>query len=461
MVRSCNLRQRSAAWRSLGLFLLAVVVVAANVRSAAAAGSLRASVVKVDITPDKPQWLLGFAARQSTGVHDHIYHRIVALDDGETEFFLVQSDLCVISPSVYDEVARELEKETGIKRLQVWWTVTHTHSAPEVGPPGLPAAMSARMNDRYQHESNLEYSAWVEKKLIEGVKQARANLEPARLGVNWGMAMANINRRARDVEGPAFLGMNPDGPVDRRIGLIRLEKADGKLLALIANYAMHGTVLGPGNLLISADAPGVAEEYVEEKLGAPMLFINGAAGNVAPIYSVPSVYPDFDAGAVEHFVAHQHLSQFRVLLGDKILDANRLLGSTTPQVKLSLGEMVVETPRKAELDRWAPDLGDYIRKPSTGATVVRIPIRFLKINNDIAIWTAPLELFNEIAVAIRNGSPFPYTFYFGYCNGWLGYMPTKAEFAYGGYEPSASPYTDQAEEDLTHAVLSHLQALAR
>jgi neutral ceramidase len=460
VIRSYDPRHRSTAWKFLGLFLLALVMVAANVRSAEVR-SLRASVVKVDITPDKPEWLLGYAARQSTGVHDHIFHRIVALDDGETQFFLIQSDLCVISPSVYDDVARELEKETGIKRLQVWWTVTHTHSAPEVGPPGLPAAMSARINDRYQHEPDTEYTASVEKKLIEGVKQARANLEPARLGVNWGMAMANINRRARDEEGPAFLGMNPDGPVDRRIGLIRLEKADGKLLALIANYPMHGTVLGPGNLLVSGDAPGVVEEYVEEKLGAPMLFINGAAGNVAPIYSVPSVYPDSDSGGVEHYVAHQHLSQFRVLLGDKILDANRLLGSTSPQVKLSLGEMIVETPRKPELDRWAPDLGDYIRKTSTGATVVRIPIRFLKINNDIAIWTAPLELFNEIAVAVRNGSPFPYTFYFGYCNGWLGYMPTKAEFAFGGYEPSASPYTDQAEEDLSKAVLSHLQGMTR
>ena len=458
MVQSCNPRKGSAAWRFLGLFSLAVVVVLANVPSAAA-GSLRASVVKVDITPDKPQWLASWV-RQSTGVHDHLYYRIVVLDDGETQFFLVQSDLCAISPSTYDEVAGELERETGIKPLQVWWTVTHTHSAPEVGPLSLPAAIAPSMSNRYQHEPNPEYSGWVEKKLIEGVKQARAQLEPARIGVNWGMAMANINRRARDVEGPAFMGMNPDGPVDRRIGLIRLEKADGKLLALIANYAMHGTVLGKGNLQVSGDAPGVVEEYVEEKLGVPMLFINGAAGNVAPIYSVPSVYPDFDSGPMQHHTAGQHLTQFRVLLGDRILEANRLLGPTTPQVKLSLGETVVETPRKTGMD-WPPDMGNYIRETSTGATVVRVPIRFLKINNDIAVWAAPLELFSEIAIAIRNSSPFPYTFYFGYCNGWLGYMPTKAEFAYGGYEPSASPYTDQAEEDVTHAVLSYLQGLTR
>ena len=405
----------------------------------------RASVVKIDITPDKPQWLLGYGPRQSTGAHDHLYHRIVAMDDGKTQFFLISSDICLYSPSVYDEIASALEAQMGIKPSQVWWTTTHTHSAPEVGPPGLGEAF---LGSRYNHDHNTEYTAWVKKSLMEGIKEAQEKLEPARLGVGWGMAMANINRRARDLEGPAFLGLNPDGPADRQIGLIRLEKSDGKLLALIANYSMHGTVLGPQNLLISGDAPGIVADYVEQKLGAPMLYINGAAGNLAPIYSV---YPDFASG---------HLSQFRVLLGDKIIAANDLIGRTTSEVRLSVGEQILETPRKSNMG-WAPDLGKYTRSTNAGETVVRLPIRFLQINDDVAIWAAPLELFCEISMKVRNLSPFPYTFYFGYCNGWLGYMPTKAEFAHGGYEPSVSPYTGQAEDDVVRAVVSHLQGSTR
>lgn len=50
-------------------------------------GGFRASVVKIDITPEVPKMLLGYAARKSTGVHDHIFHRIVALDDGVKQFF--------------------------------------------------------------------------------------------------------------------------------------------------------------------------------------------------------------------------------------------------------------------------------------------------------------------------------------------------------------------------------------
>jgi len=88
-------------------------------------------------------------------------------------------------------------------------------------------------------------------------------------------------------------------------------------------------------------------------------------------------------------------------------------------------------------------------------------MRFLRINNDIAIGSAPVELFGEIAMQIRSLSPFPFTFYFGYSNGRLGYLLTKAEFAYGGYEPSTSPYTERADGDLTRTVVSYLQGQTR
>src|ERR1700684_3328044 len=77
----------------------------------ASASALRAAAVKVDITPQASQWLLGYNARHSTGVHDRIFHRILAINDGETTFYLIASDLCLFSPSVYDEVAAQLTNE--------------------------------------------------------------------------------------------------------------------------------------------------------------------------------------------------------------------------------------------------------------------------------------------------------------------------------------------------------------
>ena len=407
------------------------------------AGGFRASVVKIDITPDVPKMLLGYAARKSTGVHDHIFHRIVALDDGVKQFFLVSSDICVVSPSEYDHVALILKNQLGIDPLDFWWSLTHTHSAPEVGVPGLPEIF---MGDRYKHEVDTAYTSMVERSLINGIIEAREKLVLAKLGVGWGFSKANINRRAWDIDGKAIGGMNPDGPVDRKIGLMRLDKEDGTPIALIANYAMHGTVLGPSNMEISADAQGIVSEYVEQKTGVPLLFINGAAGNLAPIYSV---YPNPKAG---------HLGQFRVLLGDKILEANKRITSSVDSIKLFTGAITIETPRKANLD-WPSYLDKYNKVTKAGNNLVRVPIRFLKINQDVAIWSAPLELFCEISNGIRERSPFPFTFYYGYTNGWLGYLPSEKEWKHGGYEvEGVSPFTISVEKDFTEPIVSYLQS---
>jgi hypothetical protein len=245
------------------------------------AAGFRASAVKVDITPQTPQWLMGYQARQSTGVHDKIYHRVVAMDSGDTQFYLISSDLCLFSPVVYEEVAEDLRKEMGIQPKQFWWSVTHSHAAPEVGPPSIYKTLLGRSD----HEWDREYTKLVKSSLIEAVKKAHASLEPARLGVGQGIAFANINRRAKDVDGTVSLGLNPDGPADRQIGLIRLEKTDGAPIALIMNYAMHGTVLSGKNTLIGGDGPGTVSAYLEQKMGVPVLYVNGAAGNMAPIYS--------------------------------------------------------------------------------------------------------------------------------------------------------------------------------
>ena len=406
------------------------------------AGIFRAAVVKTDITPDQPKMLLGYNARQSTGVHDRIYHRIVVLDDGITQFVLVSSDICVISPSEYDHVASLLLRRFGVAPENFWWSLTHTHSAPEVGVPGLPEVF---MGDRYKHPVDTAYTSFVEQRLIEGVEQARKNLVKARLGAGWGHSNANINRRGIDVNGKASLGMDPDGPVDRRIGLIRIDKEDGTPLVLLSNYAVHGTALNAANLQISADVPGVVSEYVEEKTGAPMLFINGAAGNLAPIYST---YPNPSSA---------HLSQFRVLLGDKILEANRQITATTDKVRLFAGKTIIETPRKENLS-WPSDLGNYTRDIGSDKHLIKLPARFLKINDDIAIWSLPVELFCEVSNEIRDRSPYAYTFYYGYTNGWLGYLPSASEFKHGGYEvETVCPYTPDVEKDVKDAVLNYLQ----
>jgi hypothetical protein len=213
----------------------------------------------------------------------------------------------------------------------------------------------------------------------------------------------------------------------------------------VANYAMHGTVMNGENVSISGDGPGTVTAYLEEKLGGTVLYVNGAAGNIAPIYSV---YPNARAG---------HLSQFRVLLGDRILAAFKSMGPGTADVSIRHGEKIIDTPRKEGL-AWPEELSAYGRNDSR--PLVRLPIRFVGIN-DTAIWSAPVEMFCEIAMQVREQSPFAHTMYFGYTNGWLGYLPTAKGFEEGGYEPRTSPFSPQVEADVSQAVTAFLQGFRR
>ena len=440
-----------AHWRVTGALALAVaglwlgggdrVRAAQRGTDAAKPGGFRASAVRVDITPDSSQWLLGYQARQSTSVHDPIYHRVLALDSGDAQLFLISSDLCLFSPTLYDTVTHDLQQETGIDPKQVLWSVTHTHAAPEIGPPDMYKVLLGRSD----HDWDREYTRRTTRALIDAVRSARDKLEPARIAFGSGVSMANINRRAKDVDGKISLGLNPDGPVDRRFNLIRVDRPDGSPIALVANYAMHGTVMSGQNLAISGDGPGTVAAYLEQKLGATVLYINGAAGNIAPIYSV---YATPESG---------HLSQFRVLLGDRILAAVAAMGPGTSDVTLRVAEQIVETPRKPDL-AWPEELSRYAG--SGDRPVVRLPLRFLRIN-DTAIWSAPVEMFCEIAMDVRDRSPFAHTFYFGYTNGWFGYLPTAKGFEEGGYEPRTSPFSPQAESDVRTAVNAFIQGFRR
>jgi hypothetical protein len=72
------------------------------------------------------------------------------------------------------------------------------------------------------------------------------------------------------------------------------------------------------------------------------------------------------------------------------------------------------------------------------------------------------ELFCEISNGIRDRSPFEYTFYYGYTNGWLGYMPSEKEWKHGGYEvETVSPFTISVEKDFTEPIVGYLKGEMR
>ncbi len=279
-------------------------------------------------------------------------------------------------------------RSSGIERKQFWWSVTHSHSAPEVGPHGV---YDVLLKGRSDHEWDREYTEQIKTSLISsgraGSQKTGARTTADRLSEH---PLRISTAARRDVDGKISLGLNPDGPVDRQIGLIRLERPDGSPIALVANYAIHGTVLSGKSEAISGDAPGVVAAYVEEKLGAPVLHQWSGRQCGADLFCLPGpeVRPPWASS--------------ECLLGDRILQANARYGAQarpTSRIRIR-AKRFVETPLKPGLE-WPAELAFVFECRFQGKTLVRLPVRFLTIEGR-RIWAAPVELFSEIAMDIRN-----------------------------------------------------------
>ena len=80
------------------------------------------------------------------------------------------------------------------------------------------------------------------------------------------------------------------GPIDPEIGILRLDRKDGRTLAVVYNFACHPIqgVPSGGN---TADMTGFASTVIEDNLsdGAVALFLQGCGGDINPVF-----YKDVD-----------------------------------------------------------------------------------------------------------------------------------------------------------------------
>ena len=148
--------------------------------------------------------------------------------------------------------------------------------------------------------------------------------------------------------------------MDRQIGLIRLERPDGSLIALAANYAIHGTVLSGTNTLISGDAPGVVTDVPGKDTRRP-----GAVHQRRRRQCRADLFGVSDAVGgppvrVPRPARRPHPGGER---------AN--CPKAPPTSTLRLDELFVETPLKPGLE-WPPELARYSRDRGSG-TNARAP----------------------------------------------------------------------------------------
>src|SRR5262249_34409562 len=163
---------------------------------------------------------------------------------GATQAAIVTCEVIGIAHTMADRIIERVARETAIPRDNILLAAVHTHAAPAIGTYNETAeGETARRRD--------EYVGKFEDAIVEAVRQPRAGLQPAKIGFGTGKANVNMNRRAPDADGGWMLGNNPDGVSDKTVAVIKIESSAGRPIAIFSNYAVHGTVLGQGNMQIS------------------------------------------------------------------------------------------------------------------------------------------------------------------------------------------------------------------
>ncbi len=389
---------------------LALVVLLAGGGLYAQTGTLRAGAARLDITPPKDASLpmSGYAGRgPHQGIHDEIAVRSLVLDDGATQAAIVSCDVIGFREPVWNALAGRIEQEIGIRRENLLLAGVHNHAAPT---PDLPAAD--------QDPRRSAYLTRLLDSIVDSVRQAKANLKPARAGFGTGRASVNINRRARTVQGGWMLGANPDGVSDKTVAVMKFESSDGEPLALFVNYAVHGTVTSGRNLLISGDLPGATSRFIERQYGGPVvaLWTSGAAGDQNAIY-----------GPGENF---NHVDALGRILGEEAL---RVAGRirTSPRTRIRGAQKVVTCP--GQRPEKGASAASGARIAFEDAPPVDIRLSLLMVGH-VAFAGVSGEVLTLIGERLKTESPFKATMMVTHCNGSVGYLPNDEAYNDVSYE---------------------------
>ena len=85
------------------------------------------------------------------------------------------------------------------------------------------------------------------------------------------------------------------------------------------------------------------------------------------------------------------------------------------------------------------------------------PLSVLSVG-DIAFATCVGEPHDTMGMTVKHDSPFAMTFFCGYTDGYVQYIPADFAYDHGGYEVSASQYARGTGEKIVAELLKELNA---
>jgi hypothetical protein len=399
-------------------------------------GALKAGTAKRIITPPRGCPLSGYGDRvksipfsyqpfldplyyskifkPSLGVHDELWVKAVVLDNGYHRIALIGVDSIGITQYIFESIASYAE-DLGIPRSGIILCGSHSHSGfGDAASEILWWIATADIFDGRIFEP-------LKEKVFEALDEAVTNLEPARLGMGSTYDDIEISHNRRGNE----------GIIDTQVGVIKIEReAYDEPLAIVFNYAIHGTSLGGENLLFSGDNMGYAERYVESQIGgdAVAIFLNGAEGDVAPNgFGLEDDWQKAETAGQK--LGERVLGICNDIVTDEMVvlsSAHRFADLPTPYVRPGLFEEIIPI--------WIViSLKGLAEQENTNFNVLRI--------NNTVLSTVPGEPITQIGWEIKDfalQAGFDDPLVIGLGNGHIGYITTEEEYWKGGYESGAT-----------------------
>jgi hypothetical protein len=451
----------------------------------ARAGELRAGAAKTCITPPLDTLIYGgIVADRARYVHDDLFVRALVLDDGGTRLAFAVVDTCVLDRPVFDEAKRLVRQHTGLPPEAVMLSCSHTHSGGSACGGHLVEADEA-------------YRRWLPGRISDAVRGAVSNLAPAQVGwgsgslpqhvfcrrllLKDGITYTNLlgltNDRAKmNWDSPHPADGEPTGPVDPEVFVLSVRHADGRPLALLANYSLHyvGDV-SPGH--ISADYFGVFADRMQQLLGADRqdppfvgILCNGTSGdinNINPKTGGKDQPPYTQIRLVAEDLAQETLRTLRKMThrGDvKLAAALRECSVATRRpssADLEQARAVVAGRPVEALKTWPEDYAREQILLADWPAQVSLPLQAFRIGK-LAVAGWPGEIFAVTGLDLKHRSPVKPLINVGLANGWYGYIPPPEQHALGAYETwrmRTSPLETHAIPKLTRALLQLLEEL--
>lgn len=408
----------------------------------------KAAAQAVAITPDKPMWMAGYASRNkpSEGKVHELFAKVLVLEDTDgRRVVIVTTDLIGIKAVLRGPVEARVEREFGIPPEALLMNASHTHCGPELREDisevyGLDAeaAAAARL-----------YTQGLIDKIVTAVGAAIAKLEPAELTYSHARAGFAMNRRLPTANG-VINSPNPDGPVDHDVPVLRVQNAEGKLLAVLFGYACHNTSLS--FYLFCGDYAGFAQEYLEAAHpGTVAMFMMGCGGDQNP-------YP---RRTLELCQQHGRALANAVEAGLETLRTRPVHGPLRPVMKNVTLEFAAPPDKETLLEQaksnnryeagHARGLLEQLEKLGRIPLEYEFPLQTIQFGDDLTLIAICGESCVEYSLRLKRElqqTPHditdaePVVWVAGYSNNVFGYLPNLSVLQTGGYEgASAMQYT--------------------